>query len=260
MSPWSIPRARQPELMDDPALPAGDHMQALDALARINMLSLTSAQVVRAIHRIDSLRHASLSKAVREDRPLEVVDIACGGGDVTAAVASRLSRRISTARDGRCAVRVTGLDKSPRAVARAERHSRTRSGSAHVSFGVHDILTDACPPCDIAMVSLFLHHLDDDDAVRVLASLAAAARLGIVASDLLRTVTGLALAVVGTAVLSRSRVARVDGPISVRAARTPAEYRVLLDRAGLHEATIHHSWPQRAILVWTRPDARPMPA
>ena len=157
-------------------------------------------------------------------------------------------------------MQVTGLDISSRAVARAERHSRRRTGGAHVSFSVHDILTDACPPCDIATVSLFLHHLDDDEAVHVLSSLARAARIGIVASDLLRNATGLTLAVVGTAVLSRSRVARVDGPLSVRAARTPDEYRTLLDRAGLQEATIHRGWPQRAILVWTRPDDQPSPA
>ena len=246
--------------MDDPALPATDHMHALDALALINMLSLTSAQVVRAIHRLDAGRHSRRPLAGYRDGPLKVVDIACGGGDVTTAVARRLSRRLPAGADGTPAVQVTGLDKSPRAVARAERHSRKRTGTARVAFDVHDILADACPPCDIAIVSLFLHHLDDDDAIRVLASLARAARIGIVASDLLRTVTGLALAVVGTAVLSRSRVARVDGPLSVRAARTPAEYRTLLDRAGLHEATIHRAWPQRAILVWMRPDEPPTPA
>lgn len=254
---WSIPRTRQSELMDDPALPTADHMHALDALARINMLSLTSSQVVRAIVRMRARHRPTLSArrhARREHQPFHVVDVACGGGDVTAAVARRLSRRLPAIAAGRPAVHVTGLDKSPRAVARAERHSHRRTGAAHVSFNVHDILADACPPCDIATVSLFLHHLDDDDAVQVLTSLRCAARIGVVASDLLRTATGLALAVVGTALLSRSRVARVDGPLSVRAARTPREYRTLLDRAGLHGATIRWAWPERAIIVWTRPD------
>lgn len=260
MTLWSIPRTRQAELMDDPALPAADHMHALDALARINLVSLTSAQLVRAITRIAAGRDASRSTGRPQGEPLRVVDMACGGGDVTVALARRLGRRLPRGTAERPTVHVTGLDKSPRAVDRAERHSRNRTGTAHVTFGVHDILADTCPPCDIATVSLFLHHLDDDDAVHVLASLAGAARIGIVVSDLLRTVTGLTLAVVGTAVLSRSRVARVDGPLSVRAARTPAEYRNLLDRAGLREATIHRSWPQRAILVWTRPDHAPTPA
>lgn len=253
MSPWSIPRARQSELMDDPALPAAEHMQALDALARINMLSFTASQITRAITGMKPRRPPAQAATRHKTQPFQVVDVACGGGDVTVAIARRLGRRLP-------AVQVTGLDISSRAVARAERHSRRRTGGAHVSFSVHDILADACPPCDIATVSLFLHHLDDDEAVHVLSSLARAARIGIVASDLLRNATGLTLAVVGTAVLSRSRVARVDGPLSVRAARTPDEYRTLLDRAGLQEATIHRGWPQRAILVWTRPDDQPSPA
>jgi len=243
--------------MDDPSLPTADHMHALDALARINMLSLTSSQVVRAIDRMQIRHRLAPSAACRESQPFHVVDVACGGGDVTTAVARRLSRRLPAAAGGRPVVHVTGLDISPRAVQRAERHSRQRSGRACVSFRVHDILAEECPPCDVATVSLFLHHLDDDDAVHVLRSLARAARVGIVASDLLRTAAGLTLAVIGTAVLSRSRVARVDGPLSVRAARTPAEYRVLLDRAGLHQATVHRAWPQRAILLWTRPSGEP---
>jgi 2-polyprenyl-3-methyl-5-hydroxy-6-metoxy-1,4-benzoquinol methylase len=225
-------------------------MQALDALARINMLSFTASQITRAITSMTHRRPPAPAATRHKPRPFQVVDVACGGGDVTVAIARRLGRRLP-------AVQVTGLDISSRAVARAERHSRRRTGGAHVSFSVHDILADACPPCDTATVSLFLHHLDDDDAVHVLASLARAARNGIVASDLLRTATGLTLAVVGTAVLSRSRVARVDGPLSVRAARTPREYRTLLDRAGLHGATIRWSWPERAIIVWTRPDSDP---
>ena len=260
MSLWSIPRARQSELMDDPALPASEHMHALDALARINMLSLTSSQITRAINRMKPTRPPAAAATRHEGRPFQVVDVACGGGDVTVAVARRLSRRLPAAVADTPAVQVTGLDISSRAIARAERHARRRAGGANVSFGVHDILAEDCPPCDVATVSLFLHHLDDDDAVRVLASLARAARIGIVASDLLRTATGLTLAVVGTKVLSRSRVARVDGPLSVRAARTPAEYRTLLDRAGLHGATIHRAWPQRAILAWKRPPNEPWPA
>lgn len=257
MSLWSIPRSRQSELMDDPALPAADHMHALEALARINMLSLTSSQVVRAITRMQAGRAPLQSTPRKNGVPFQLVDVACGGGDVTVAVARRLSRHAYATAAGRRAVQVTGIDISARAVARAERHARKSAGSAQVSFSVRDILTEPCPPCDIATVSLFLHHLDDDDAVHVLASLARAARIGIVASDLLRTATGLTLAVVGTAVLSRSRVARVDGPLSVRAARTPAEYRVLLDRAGLREATIHRAWPERAMLIWTRPAVPP---
>ena len=124
-----------------------------------------------------------------------------------------------------------------------------------VSFAVRDVVADGCPACDIAICSLFLHHLDDAAAVRVLTAMAAAARVGLIVSDLVRSRTGLVLARLGTLVLSGSRVARVDGPLSVRAARTPAEYRRLLDHAGLRSATVRRIWPERVLIAWARDPA-----
>jgi len=261
VSIWSIAQSRHPEMMDDPALPADEHMHALDALARINAVSLTAFHMARAIEPLTADRPSGPGQP-----PLRVVDVACGGGDVTVAVARRLGRRLSGGPPGTPAVQMTGFDISPRAVERARQRVRdgdaaeraSTGAAAHVAFEVRDILLAGCPPCDVATCSLFLHHLDDDDAIRLLVSLSDAARIGVVISDLLRSPAGLTLAVVGTAVLSGSRVARVDGPASVRAARTTAEYRTLLDRAGLHAATIRRIWPERALLAWARPaDGRP---
>jgi hypothetical protein len=72
-------------------------------------------------------------------------------------------------------------------------------------------------------------------------------------SDLVRSRIGLLLARVGTTILARSRVARIDGPLSVCAARTPAEYRALLDSAGLTGATVRRVWPERVVIVWRVP-------
>ena len=270
MPAWLIAQSRQSELMDDPALPAAEHMHALDALARINALSLTSLHIARAITRMLATDSMALQAHRDPGQPLHVVDVACGGGDVTVSLARSLRRRLAQGTTGTRTIDVTGLDISPRAVDRARQRvcrqaarrpcSPPPAGQADmctVSFAVSDILSDGCPSCDVATCSLFLHHLDDDDAIRLLISLSHAARVGIVVSDLLRTAAGLVLAVVGTAVLSGSRVARVDGPASVRAARTRVEYRELFDRAGLHEATIHRVWPERVLISWIRSAERP---
>jgi 2-polyprenyl-3-methyl-5-hydroxy-6-metoxy-1,4-benzoquinol methylase len=180
--------------------------------------------------------------------PFTVVDVASGGGDVTIDVARRL-RRAGHAAPG---IRVVGIDFSNRAVARSRTVAAGRGVDA--AFETSDVLADGCPPCDIAVSSLFLHHLDDDTACGLLAGMAAAARHGIVVSDLVRSRVGLGLAIVGTAVLCSSRIARIDGPNSVRAARTPAEYRQLCAAAGLPGATVRRVWPERVILRWQRPD------
>jgi 2-polyprenyl-3-methyl-5-hydroxy-6-metoxy-1,4-benzoquinol methylase len=235
MAFWSLPPSREPELMDDPALPAADHVAALGALATINAVSRTAVHVARGV---EALRPAA-------DGTLTVVDVACGGGDVTVALERRLTTRLAGLRPA-----VVGIDISPRAIERAGRLAGERASGA--TFRAYDALRDGCPPCDVAVSSLFLHHLDDAEATSLLRHMAAAARLGIVISDLIRSRLGLVLAVVGTTVLSSSRVARVDGPLSVRAARTIPEYRRLMAAAGLNAASIRRVWPERAVIVWRR--------
>ena len=55
---------------------------------------------------------------------------------------------------------------------------------------------------------------------------------------------------VGTTVLSSSRVARVDGPLSVKAARTVVEYKRLCAEAGMRGAVIRRIWPERVLVSW----------
>ena len=246
MTLWQLPRTVSNELMDDPALPAGEHHAALRTLARINGVSGTAAQLATRVAGL--AREVGLGTA--GSRPLEVVDLACGGGDVTVAVAQRL-QRLGVSAD------VTGVDMSERALAAARATADQATAKKGPLSGLHfsqrDLETDGCPTCDVAISSLFLHHLDDAAAQRLLASAAAAVRMGVVISDLVRSRVGLALAVVGTRFLGRSRVARVDGPLSVRAARTPAEYAALCSQAGLSHPTITPSWPARVIISWRKP-------
>lgn len=242
----SLEHVRQAELMDDPGLPEAEHLHALDALATINAVSRTAAQIA-----------AAAAAVIPRDElgPVHVVDLACGGGDVTLACGRRLAGSLG----GREIV-MTGVDFSRRGLDRAAaRIAAARTAVAGLplrfTFATRDIVASGCLPCDVAITSLFLHHLDDEPAVRVLRSMAANCRLGFVVSDLIRSPLGLALAILGTSVLSRSRVARVDGPLSVRAARTTEEYRQLLAAAGLATATIRRTWPERVLITWRRETA-----
>lgn len=233
---WAVAASRTPELMDDPSLDAGEHLDALTALARINAISRTASQLRASIRRL-------IPAGLHTTGPIHVVDVACGGGDVTIDLARRLGP----------GYRVTGIDVSPRAVDRATDRA-ARAAVSTVSFLVHDVLRAPCPSCDVAVSSLFLHHLDDAPAAQVLRGMATAARAGGVVSDLIRSRRGLVLAYLATYGLTTSRVARADGPGSVRAARTLDEYRVLVAQAGLATASIRAAWPQRAVIEW-RADA-----
>jgi hypothetical protein len=78
----------------------------------------------------------------------------------------------------------------------------------------------------------------------------AAARLGVVVNDLLRTRLGLALVWLATRLLARHRFARHDGPLSVRRAYSPAELKALAAAAGLATPAIRrHPWWGRLVAV-----------
>jgi hypothetical protein len=110
------------------------------------------------------------------------------------------------------------------------------------------------------MCSLFLHHLDEPQAVELLRRMSESARHLVLVNDLIRGRLGYALAWLGTRLLTRSRVVHVDGPLSVEGAFTRAEALELAERAGLHGATIVRRWPCRFLLTWQRDLSQSPPA
>ena len=228
-------RHRVPELMDQPGLDAREHARALRGLRRINVLSRSSAILWPAIARL---------ARDRPGPPIRVLDLASGGGDVAIGLARRAAR-------ARLNVQVVGCDISSQAIDHARRQAEARD--LDVRFFPCDVLHEPLPDgYDVLTCSLFLHHLDEDDAVALLRRMATAARRTVRVNDLVRSRPGYWLAWLGCRVLSRSRIVRYDGPASVAGAFTPREALSLATRAGLAGATVTRHWPQRYLLAWSR--------
>lgn len=230
----SFPRRREPEVMDQPGLDERRHAQALRGLARINMVSASAG-----------ILWPTLARLARATAPntLRVLDVATGGGDVPI----RLARR---ARRAGLPMEIAGCDISATAIKFA--NDRARTAGVSVSFFELNALSEVLPgPYDAMTCSLFLHHLDDSDAVALLQKMAAAARCVLV-NDLARSRRGLVLAHAATRLLSRSPVVHMDGPRSVEAAYTPAEALDLARRAGMSHAKVLRHWPCRFLLSWMR--------
>ena len=85
---------------------------------------------------------------------------------------------------------------------------------------------------DFVTCSLLLHHLSEDDTCTVLRNMRLSARYGIVLSDLIRSNFGYGAAWLATRLVSRNRLTRHDGPLSVRRAYSLAELQALMRRAG----------------------------
>ena len=228
-------RDLQPELMDDPALPAGEHRRALAGLARLNALSGSV-----------SVLWPDVRKLAREfGRPLRLLDVATGGGDVPLGLGAR-------ARRAGFPLELSACDLSPVALEAAE--ARASAVGAAVRFFAADALHAPLPAgFDVVTCSLFLHHLSDDNAVTLLARLAAAADRLVLVNDLSRSRANLGLVWLATRLATRSPIVHADGPSSVRAAFTPAEAAALAERAGLAGATVAARFPCRWLLTWRKP-------
>ncbi len=100
---------------------------------------------------------------------------------------------------------------------------------------------------DYATTSLFLHHLDDDDVVRVLAAMSRVARRGVIAGDLLRR--RRAYAWISLLTLAATPMVRHDARASVAQAFTKAEVLRLRERAGIGFAGYHRHFGHRFVLA-----------
>ena len=212
-----IPRRHEAELMDDPALDAESHLAALRGLRRINRITRSAAILWPAIARAAK----EISPA-----PLRMLDLACGGGDNALAIAQIVHRR-------GLALDVHGCDISPVAIAEARR-SASSLGVDPNGFFSRDVLGQALPAgYHVIMCSLFLHHLDREQATRMIRRMAEAAERIALVSDLRRTRLGLGMAWVGSRLLTRSPVVHVDAVRSVAGAFVESEVDRMVAESGL---------------------------
>jgi 2-polyprenyl-3-methyl-5-hydroxy-6-metoxy-1,4-benzoquinol methylase len=228
-------RRRVPELMDQPELAAAEHRRALAGLARINWWSGSAG-----------ILWPSIQAAGRTmPRPLRILDVATGAGDVPI-------RLWQKARRAGLNVEIAACDCSLQALEFAS--DRAEQAGAEVRFFAWDILQGPPPDrYDVVVSSLFLHHLTEAQAAQMLSDLACVADGEVLINDLRRGTLGWLLAQVGCRTLTSSSVVHYDGPASVAGAFTCAEALTLAETAGLRGATVRRCFPFRYLLRWPRP-------
>src|SRR5260370_10609192 len=152
-------RGLQPEIIDQADIDARRLRGALRGLERINWWSGAARILWGPIYQLARECPAP---------PLRILDVATGAGDVPI----RLWRKARRA--GR-ALEIAGCDRSEQAVAYAR--TRAEEHGAAIRFFTWDALQGGFPGApDVVMSSLFLHHLEEPQAIALLRSMAAAAR------------------------------------------------------------------------------------
>jgi SAM-dependent methyltransferase len=209
-----------PEWMDEPCS-YEEFRECLTDLAKVNRLTLSYRPTLRF------LEH--LIKVQQPSKPLHIVDVGCGGGDMLNSI-SAWSRRHGVK------VTLTGIDLNPHA-ARAAREFSPRDS------GIEWITGDAfsyTPPdgIDIVLSSLFTHHLPESEIVRFLGWMESIARCGWFINDLCRERTPYRLFAVLAKAMRWHRFVQHDGPVSFRRSFREDDWQRMLAAAGIDPVAI----------------------
>ncbi|OMH35252.1 methyltransferase domain-containing protein [Tersicoccus sp. Bi-70] len=177
-----------------------------------------------------------LRAAAASGRAATVLDVGCGGGDVSRALARWAAR-------DRIDVTVTAIDPDPRAHAWASAHD-DGTGLTYRAAASGDLVA-AGERYDVVVSNHVLHHLDPAELAALLEDTAALTRGVAVHNDLRRSRVAWLLYWVSTLPLARARTfLRFDGLLSIRRSH----------RAGELAAVVPPGWtvePQRFFRLLT---------
>lgn len=203
------------EKMDDLSLQGEPLYKALQSLAWINRWFGNHRSVIKATHAVYK----------KQEDPLRIIDLGCGGGDLIFAVARSLRRH-------KIEYRITGIDGNANSLAYAQKKC---AACSEINFIQADILSDAfrLQPCDILISSHFIYHFPEEKLARFLKSSISAVSTAIIFSELERNRLALRLFKFSSFLLPISKLAKEDGLLAIQRSFNKKEWISILQQAGI---------------------------
>ncbi len=202
MSNWPDLRIRvedaDAEIMDDLSVGGAELAGALYELRWINRLLGSFWPTLEGVQRL--WRQAGCPNR------LTVLDVGAGSGDVNRALLRWADRRAID-------LQITLIDIHPETCEAAADYYHDEP---RVQVEQGDVLHLDAGRADIVTASLFVHHFPTAQLPEVFLSMRRAARIGVVVNDLHRHPVAWGFIRLATRLLSRNRMIRHDGPMSVR--------------------------------------------
>lgn len=217
------------EIMDDFTLPSAEVDPVLAGLGKMNAWFGGHRSLIRAL------------KAFPVQAGNKISDWGCGGGDALRAIAI-------WARSSRMSVKLVGVDKAPAAVKFAKKEC---AAFPNISFLQTDVMSAelVANQFDIIVSSLFTHHFTDEEWIRLIRKMYYTASRGIIITDLHRHWLLYFAVIAITRVFTSSKMARYDGPLSVKRSFTRTELIYLLKKAEIGNYKLTWEWAFRWRIV-----------
>ena len=216
-------RNNLPQLMDSADTKFDTFRACLADLSKVNYLTRAYRPTLQFFE------HLARSGRLPTDRTVTVVDAGSGFGDML-----RKIDRWAVQRGFK--VDLIGVDQNPlSALAAAEVTAPGRP----IRFVTTDIFAYQPPsPVDIVISSLMTHQMEDTSIIQFISWMEANAAIGWFVNDLRRNALPYHLFYVTSRVLRFHEFVRHDGPVSIACAFEVADWRRLLDSAGIPRAAV----------------------
>jgi SAM-dependent methyltransferase len=226
-------RAQLTELMDEPCS-YEELRDCLRDLMRVNRTVFTYRSTLEWLEQF--VPAAQTGGSAHE--PLHVVDVGCGAGDM-------LRRIENWARHRNIAVRLTGIDRNPYAARAAREFSGSDSAIEWATCDAYAYSPDT--KIDLAISSLFTHHLGDAEIVEFLRWMEQVASRGWFVNDLRRGRVPYYAFTLLANTMRWHKFVRHDGPVSVRRSFSAEDWICYLRQAGLSvkSTQVYTRWPGR---------------
>jgi 2-polyprenyl-3-methyl-5-hydroxy-6-metoxy-1,4-benzoquinol methylase len=166
---------------------------------------------------------------------LTIADFGCGGGDLAMKI-------VKWGRKKGLVLKVEGIDANPHIVEFAKRQY------PDLSFITLDVFGNQ-KTYDIITATLFVHHFDDDQLVRLFSLMRSHAKLGVVINDIHRHALSYYSIKWLTQLFSKSAMVKFDAPLSVRRAFKRKELVDILNKAGITNYQLKWKWAFRYQLI-----------
>jgi 2-polyprenyl-3-methyl-5-hydroxy-6-metoxy-1,4-benzoquinol methylase len=215
-------RSSEKEKLDDLNLHGEPLHKALQSLEWVNRWFGNHRSVIKAIHRIYK----------KEEKPLRIIDLGCGGGDLVLAVARSL-------RQDKIEFTITGIDGNANTLAYA--HKKCEA-FPEIKFLPADILSNqfSLQPCDILISSHFMYHFTADALVDFLKSNSPAISTAFIFSELKRNRIAMRLFKFSHFLLPISKLAKEDGLLAIKGSFSEKEWLTILQQACIDTYRLQH--------------------
>lgn len=221
-------RSEQAEIMDDFQMKGAEIEHALEKIAWINKFLGGNKITVDAVRKI-AQQHRSIE-------PLYILDIGCGNGDMLRTLA------IMGAQEHRTFI-LKGVDANAHTISHAQQLS---DNDTNISYRCGDVLNDfETEPVDITLLTLTLHHFNDEQILGILAKAMTYTRKAIIVNDLQRNRLSYLLFSWMCKVFNLGAMNTQDGKTSISRGFKRSELMCLAEKLDIKKHTIRWKWAFR---------------